>query len=78
MVLPPGAQLLRLRPPLLSHPDTSHPASPSAGSSLPTSVVERTSSTAWLNLSSARRSWIVNWLFPSPFLHTCGRLRRAI
>jgi len=41
---------------LRSHPDTSLPASSSAGTSLPTSVVERKSSTAWLHLPSARRS----------------------
>jgi len=67
-------QLLGLRPPLLSlslHPlrsqsDASLPASPPAGTSLPTSVVEWKSSTAWLHLTSARRSRILSRLFPFP------------
>ena len=43
-----GTQLLRLRPPLSlrSHSDTSLAASSSAGTGIPTSVVERKSSTA--------------------------------
>jgi len=71
---PPGTQLLRLQPPLLFPLPAlpalsfrpSFPTSSLAGTSLLTSVVERKSSTVWLHLLSARKSRILNRLFPLP------------
>ena len=56
-----------------SHSDTSLPASSPAGTSLPTSVVESKSNTAWLHLPSARRSQVFVPALPPPaFLpHLC-------
>ena len=49
-----------------SHSGTSLPASSSVGTSLPTSVAERKSNTAWLHWPSARRSRILHRLFDFP------------
>jgi len=70
----PSAQLLglrsssRSRSPRSSHSDASLPASSSAGTSLPTSVVERKSSTAWLHLISEEAPDLEPALPPPAFL----------
>jgi len=78
--IPPCTQLLRLHPPLLyllttlSKSPFGHLAapSPSVGASLPKSIVERKSSTAWLHRPSARRSRTFH-----PLLHLPVTLRTS-